>query len=422
MLQRAEVLLAVLLTTLLLAACSGQEQSQNSSRKEKAAAPASQDAVTAETTALTTTAQKETVTSPGTTTTTAAVKENESDENYVVASDGAEVVLSLEILSSWGVEKGPDSETGSPSEPNSDWSSFAGVDIEASITAAPNLNLWSTSGSSGLYAVGSRYLANYTDDALVASGPNDFSSSCELGERTIFTRPPYSGKTQEWVNCDGNTNHKAITLSASPEGRPCVMVAQMIFYSEADAEAAQHVLDTIEVSCEPVQEVIPPGQDEAQNDSEDDEDRDRSVVPRTPKPQAPPKSRDELDCSDFGSQEEAQAVLNADPSDANRLDADSDGEACEEQFQVTPRRSDSNPTAGPDIPLPSDVPDSPVVSPAPPKDSPSGSSCPPDQPIKGNQSGIYHVPGGQYYDRTNPEECFASEADAQAAGYRASKR
>jgi hypothetical protein len=36
------------------------------------------------------------------------------------------------------------------------------------------------------------------------------------------------------------------------------------------------------------------------------------------------------DCRDFGSQADAQAALNADPSDPNRLDADADGEACEE--------------------------------------------------------------------------------------------
>ncbi len=53
---------------------------------------------------------------------------------------------------------------------------------------------------------------------------------------------------------------------------------------------------------------------------------------------------------------------------------------------------------------------------------PSGWNCPRAYPIKGNQSGIYHVPGGTYYDRTNPEECFSSAAAARHAGYRASKR
>lgn len=40
----------------------------------------------------------------------------------------------------------------------------------------------------------------------------------------------------------------------------------------------------------------------------------------------------DLDCPDFASQPEAQAAYNQDPSDPNRLDADNDGEACEEYF------------------------------------------------------------------------------------------
>jgi micrococcal nuclease len=63
--------------------------------------------------------------------------------------------------------------------------------------------------------------------------------------------------------------------------------------------------------------------------------------------------------------------------------------------------------------------------------SPSGSGpvapiseddCPSSAPVKGNQSGLYHVPGGAYYDVTNPEECFATPSDAEAAGYEASSR
>lgn len=57
---------------------------------------------------------------------------------------------------------------------------------------------------------------------------------------------------------------------------------------------------------------------------------------------------------------------------------------------------------------------------------PNGNTCPAGYPIKGNQSSsgewIYHVPGGAYYDRTNPEECFATERDARDAGYRKSQR
>jgi trigger factor len=48
--------------------------------------------------------------------------------------------------------------------------------------------------------------------------------------------------------------------------------------------------------------------------------------------------------------------------------------------------------------------------------------CPDGFSIKGNASSqIYHLPGGRSYDQTIPEVCFATEEDAVAAGYRASK-
>ncbi len=43
--------------------------------------------------------------------------------------------------------------------------------------------------------------------------------------------------------------------------------------------------------------------------------------------------------------------------------------------------------------------------------------------IKGSYSGIYHVPGSTYYDRTkNVKEWFNTVQEAEAAGYRAPKR
>jgi hypothetical protein len=51
-----------------------------------------------------------------------------------------------------------------------------------------------------------------------------------------------------------------------------------------------------------------------------------------------------------------------------------------------------------------------------------GSDCVEGYPIKGNASSkIYHVAGQSSYERTIPELCFATEEDAVAAGYRASK-
>ena len=43
----------------------------------------------------------------------------------------------------------------------------------------------------------------------------------------------------------------------------------------------------------------------------------------------PAYAADTLNCSDFATQQEAQATLNADKSDPNRLDGDNDGVACE---------------------------------------------------------------------------------------------
>jgi hypothetical protein len=49
-------------------------------------------------------------------------------------------------------------------------------------------------------------------------------------------------------------------------------------------------------------------------------------------------------------------------------------------------------------------------------------ACPSGYPIKAKvNSGIYHVPGGRSYDRTMPERCYATTADAEADGYRAAK-
>jgi hypothetical protein len=55
-------------------------------------------------------------------------------------------------------------------------------------------------------------------------------------------------------------------------------------------------------------------------------------------------------------------------------------------------------------------------------------TCPAPQQIKGNftsSSGercIYHMPGGQFYGKTKPERCYATETDAWLDGCRRSKR
>jgi hypothetical protein len=49
-------------------------------------------------------------------------------------------------------------------------------------------------------------------------------------------------------------------------------------------------------------------------------------------------------------------------------------------------------------------------------------SAPASHPVKAKESsGIYHVPGGRFYDRTTPDRCYPTAAAAEADGYRRSK-
>jgi hypothetical protein len=55
-------------------------------------------------------------------------------------------------------------------------------------------------------------------------------------------------------------------------------------------------------------------------------------------------------------------------------------------------------------------------------------TCPLTHQIKGNfttyssERCIYHMNGGQFYGKTKPERCYATEADAVTDGCRRSKR
>jgi hypothetical protein len=54
--------------------------------------------------------------------------------------------------------------------------------------------------------------------------------------------------------------------------------------------------------------------------------------------------------------------------------------------------------------------------------APVDGACPDGYPIKANDnSGIYHVPGGRFYERTRPERCYPTAEAAEADGYRRSK-
>jgi hypothetical protein len=151
--------------------------------------------------------------------------------------------LSAEVPSEWG-----DLYTGYDG-------TFEGEDVDAgegvgpAITASTDMNAWNAGDPvPGMYMLASRDLAReYDEDRLVDSSLNDLSS-CDAGERQDFDRPPYSGKIQIW-DCrgDGSTIFK---LGAVPESRECAIVLQVKTYSEAEREAARHILDTFEADCE----------------------------------------------------------------------------------------------------------------------------------------------------------------------------
>jgi hypothetical protein len=54
--------------------------------------------------------------------------------------------------------------------------------------------------------------------------------------------------------------------------------------------------------------------------------------------------------------------------------------------------------------------------------APVDGGCPDGYPVKANRSGIFHVPGGQFYERTVPERCYLDPQAAEADGYRPARR
>lgn len=54
---------------------------------------------------------------------------------------------------------------------------------------------------------------------------------------------------------------------------------------------------------------------------------------------------------------------------------------------------------------------------------PNGDACPATHPVKAKLSSkIFHVPGGQSYDRTRPDRCYRDPAAAEGDGLRQAAR
>jgi hypothetical protein len=80
--------------------------------------------------------------------------------------------------------------------------------------------------------------------------------------------------------------------------------------------------------------------DDSSSDSDSDSDSDDSSSTTS--------SGDDKDCADFASQADAQAALDADLSDPDNLDADTDGIACEQHFGAPGQQVEVYPTGGVD--------------------------------------------------------------------------
>lgn len=82
------------------------------------------------------------------------------------------------------------------------------------------------------------------------------------------------------------------------------------------------------------------------------------------------------------------------------------------------------PAAAPSVPprTPTSTPTATGVSPTLPWVEPTGGTCPSSHPVKAKMaSGIFHLPGGGSYDRTNPDRCYVDATSAEADGLRAAK-
>ena len=288
-----------------------------------------------------------------------------SGYNLVETPDGA---LSLEVPQSWGVETGEDSEK--EAGPNT-WSYHAGEYLPSSVTTAPNLDVWYTSGSSGAYVVASKTLAReHTDHELTRSLMfANKAQNCTTGPTKDYERPPYSGTLQAWFGCspDGADTY---TVAAAPEGRECVVVIDARISDETYREAVEHLLDTFKLDCrrvssEPLAVASDPAtatatatatasasaSPAASASAAATEDEDacpnwrvtpdgmqcsnlpdaipNSAPPDYPNPSGPsrstppPSGGDDINC------DEVNGPIRTPPGDPDNLDGDDDGWACE---------------------------------------------------------------------------------------------
>ena len=96
-------------------------------------------------------------------------------------------------------------------------------------------------------------------------------------------------------------------------------------------------------------------------------------------------------------------------------------------YPPQPRSTDPSPSDETQADAPSPVAPAGETAAAPTTDAawvePNGDACPATHPVKAKLSSkIFHVPGGQSYDRTRPDRCYRDAAAAEADGLRQAAR
>ena len=141
---------------------------------------------------------------------------------------------------------------------------------------------------------------------------------------------------------------------------------------------------------------------------------------RRPAPASPSASPPTAATETVGPSDARPELVEADPS----LAGDAETDAAPEESPAAPE-ADEVPMDEVPAPAPGAVDAGGPGTGGPPGSVPGDGTrvCPDGYPIKGNAtSRIYHLPGQSSYEVTIPEICFATEADAQAAGFRPRRR
>jgi len=145
--------------------------------------------------------------------------------------------------------------------------------------------------------------------------------SCEAAPG--LCNPYYAAETVRFSGASatglaGDTTLGSITFQCADSEGSSVLRVSLVVFSDAtlgDPQPIEAVVQNGSIGCVEVPPTVPTS----------------TPAPPTPTAEGPTPTvapEDVFDCDDFAYQEDAQAVLNADPSDPNNLDPEGDGIAC----------------------------------------------------------------------------------------------